>query len=126
MVKTDELPVALLGFMAFVVMAPIWTTYLGNFNAPRPEDGFLAALVLPAVAMLFITSWIKPEFSKLILGGFMIVGVVLLAPWWFRFIDMLSGVLTDDPLAQTVLQLAVPLLILSFLVQLGRRRLVQQ
>jgi hypothetical protein len=122
-VRTDELPLGLLGFIAFVALAPIWTRYLGQFAAARPEDQFLAALVLPAAAILFVTSWVKPELSGLALGGFMIVSVVLMAPWLFKFIDMLSGQMVDSPLAQTVLELAVPLLVVSFLISLGRRRL---
>jgi hypothetical protein len=123
MVRTDELPVALLAFIAFVVVAPIWTRYRSGFPAARPEDQVLAAAVLPAVVILFLTSWVKPELSRLALGGFMLFGVMVLAPWIFRFIDMLSGALVDDPLAQLALQLAVPLLVLSFLVSLGRRRM---
>lgn len=124
--RTDELVVALLGFMAFVVVAPVWTRYLSGFSAAGPEGQFLASLVLLAVAVLFLTSWVKPEFSRLALGGFILVGVMALAPWFFRFIDMVSAQLVDDPLAQFVLQLAVPVLVLTFLVSLGRRRVVGQ
>ena len=48
MVRTDDLPVALLAFLAFVVMSPIWVRYAQAFTAARREDSSLSALLLPA------------------------------------------------------------------------------
>jgi len=69
---------------------------------------------------------VKPELSRPALGGIILFGVMVLAPWFFRFIDMVSAQLVEDPLAQLTLQLAIPLLVLSFLVSLGKRRVVGQ
>jgi len=121
--KTDELPIAILAFVAFVAVIPAWTFYLDLFSAQQPQDAFLAGLVIPAAAALFLTSWIKPEFSALVLGGFMLIGIILMYPWWFEMTDMISAALVDNPMAQFLLQLAIPVLVLSFLVTLGRRRI---
>ena len=124
MVRTDDLPVALLAFLAFVVMSPIWVRYAQAFTAARPEDAFLSALLLPAAAALFLASWISTELARMVLGGLMIMSIMVMAPWWIRFVDMIGTVLVDDPLSSFILSLSVPLLILAFLVKLGRRRLV--
>jgi len=125
MVRVDDLPIALLAFLAFVVMSPIWVRYLQEFSAPRPEDAFLAAMVLPAAAALFVASWVSTEIARLVLGLFMLAGVMVLAPWLFSFIELLGTELTGQPLAGFILALAVPVIVLSFLVQIGKRRLVQ-
>jgi hypothetical protein len=121
--KIDELPIALLGFVAFVVVAPAMTRYASGFEAAQPEGQFIAGLVLPAAAMLFLTSWVKPELSGFVLGGLVLVSVVLLAPWFCELTGLVTGTLVDDPLASFVLRLAVPALVLSFLVTLGQRRI---
>lgn len=118
-----KLPIAFVVFLAFVAVVPVWTYFTGEYSNLRPEDSWLASLVLPAAVFLFITSWVKPELSGIVLGAFVIGGLMLLAPWWFRFIDMVSGALVDDPLAQLGLQIAIPLLIVAFVLSIGVRRL---
>ena len=123
--RVDDLPIALLAFLAFVVVAPLWVRFQGSFTAATPEGGFLAALVLPAMAGLFVLSWVSTELARVALGGFLFVAMMVMAPWWFRFIDLVSGGLTSSPLTQFILQLAVPVLFLLFLVNIGRRRLLE-
>lgn len=124
--RADDLPLALLALAAFVVMAPAWTRYLSMFSAPAPEAGFLAALVLPATALLFLSGWVKPELAGVVLGGLLIVGTVLLAPWWLRLIGLVSDELAGgSPFARVVLQLSLPALFLAFLFSMGKRRLKQ-
>jgi hypothetical protein len=121
--RTDDLPVALLGFIAIVVVAPIWLQYRSGFTAATPSGAFLASMILPAVVALYVSSWVSPELAGVVLGGFLVAGIVLLVPWLYEFADMLTGALVEDPLARTLVQLALPVVILTFLYQLGRRRL---
>lgn len=83
----------------------------------------MAALVLPAAAALYIVSWAKPEMTGVVLGAFVIGGLMLLAPWWFRFIDMISGQLTNDPFAQVLLELAIPIIFILFVITAGARQM---
>lgn len=120
---SKKFPFVILAFLAFVAVVPAWTYFTNDYTTLRPEDGWLASLVLPAAAALFIVSWVKPELTGLVLGGFVIAALMILAPWWFRFIDMVSGQLTQDPLAQVLLELAIPIAILLFVATAGARRL---
>jgi len=122
-VDSKKFPFVILAFLAFVAVVPAWTYFTNDYTTLRPEDSWLASLVLPTAAALFIVSWVKPELTGLVLGGFVIAALMMLAPWWFRFIDMVSGQLTQDPLAQVLLELAIPIAILLFVATAGARRL---
>lgn len=52
-----------------------------------------------------------------IIGVAVIVAVVALAPVWNHFIGLASS--AADPFTQTVLQLAIPLMLLGVIVSLG-------
>jgi hypothetical protein len=120
--RADQLPAALLAVVAFAAMAPAWTHYLGEFSAASPEGALMAAMVLPAAAALLITSWVKPELSGQVLGLFVVVGVMVTAPWWWRASGLAASVLAANPLAQTLVQAAVPVLVLAAVASIGFRR----
>lgn len=120
--RSHQLPVALLAFLGLVAIVPAWVYFTNDYVTLRPEGTILASLVLPSTILLFLTSWIKPELTKPVLGLFVLIGIMVLAPWFFQFIDMVSGQLTDDPLAQLLIQLVVPLVILAFVAKLGFQR----
>lgn len=121
----DDLAPALLAFVAIVVVAPVWVHYVEGFSAARPEGAFLAGLTLPAAAALYVTSWVKPELASLVLGAFLLVATMLLAPWLWQFTDMAAGALGGQPMARTLVRLAVPVVLLAFLATFGVRRLVR-
>ena len=121
--RADDLTAGILVFIAFVAMAPAWTYYLGDFIPARSEHLVIALLVLPAVVTLFITSWIAPELASLATGASLLICMIVLAPWWWQMLHMISSALVDHPLAQLMIQLSIPLLIMSFVIALGRRRL---
>jgi hypothetical protein len=55
---------ALFTLLGIIGTAPIWVWYLDNHTAGlTPESRFLALLVLPALVLLFIASWLQPGGS---------------------------------------------------------------
>lgn len=121
--RTDELVMAILAFAGVVAVVPAWSHYVLGFTGARNGAFFLASLVMPAMLAMFITSWVKPELSGLVLGGSLLVGVMVMAPHWVSMIELGVSGLTEHPLARLFLRLAVPLLILSYVISLGRRRM---
>jgi hypothetical protein len=58
-----ELGFALVGFLALVAVVPAWMFFVRDYQAIGglpTEVQFLAALSLPAVALLFLASWLQP------------------------------------------------------------------
>lgn len=54
-----RLPMALISFFAIVAIVPAWMWFLGEYSADMPtETAWLAAFSLPAVALLFLASWL--------------------------------------------------------------------
>ena len=123
--RYDELPAALLALVCFVALAPALTYWTSAFAPPRPADMFLALIVAPSLLALFIVGWVKPEAAGLVTGVIVLAGVMLLAPYWWRFVEMGTGQLTSNPAAQALLQLALPVVILLAVGSLGFRRLQQ-
>jgi hypothetical protein len=57
-----EVPFALLAFLAFVWVVPVWVWFTGShsgWSALSMESQFLAGLMLPATASLAIASWLS-------------------------------------------------------------------
>jgi hypothetical protein len=60
-VNVFKLPFALLTFLGFVAMVPIWMWFVNshpNGSSLPIEAQFLAGLVLPATVALFTASWL--------------------------------------------------------------------
>lgn len=58
-----RVPFALLGFLGIVAVVPVWMWFLTSHPAASAltvQDQFLATMVLPVLAALFIASWIEP------------------------------------------------------------------
>lgn len=56
-----EFPVAIVGFAAFVMLMPAWMWFISNYASNlRGDAQFLATMVLPALIVLFVVSWIQP------------------------------------------------------------------
>lgn len=57
--RPTDLPRALLVFLGFVATVPIYMHYLDQyFGQLRPESQFIATLILPAMAILFVAGWV--------------------------------------------------------------------
>jgi len=55
-------PFALLGLLGFLAVLPGWTWFVTNRTASMPpEVKALIGLALPAVALLYLVSWLQPR-----------------------------------------------------------------
>lgn len=57
-----DLPFALLAFLAFVWLVPVWVWFSGShagWASLSMESQFIAGLMLPATAGLAIVSWLQ-------------------------------------------------------------------
>ena len=56
-----RMPIAMFAFLAFVAVVPAWMFFVDNFTSSlSTETSFLATLVLPATAALFLAGWVQP------------------------------------------------------------------
>jgi hypothetical protein len=54
-------PLALIGLIGFVAFIPAWLWFLQDRSAGLPlEVQVLAGMALPALAILFLVSWLQP------------------------------------------------------------------
>lgn len=121
--RPHELPIALLAFIAFVVFAPAWMYYLGEFPIEHAEHGLIAMTVPGAALLLYITSWVHPDLAGKALGALLIAMVIVLVPWWWELVGMVSGAFVQNPFAQTLVQLALPAIILTYVAGLGYKKI---
>jgi hypothetical protein len=55
-------PIALLGFVAFVAVVPVWTWFISDWShvsGLSQETMLLAGVVLPATISMYVASWIQ-------------------------------------------------------------------
>lgn len=121
--RTDELPLALLGFLAIVAVVPAWVHYSGSFDPASGGHGLLASLMLPAVVLLFAVSWISPGMTRQVLGGYLVVAVLVLAPIWWHMSGLAAEAAASNPLAQVFIRLSLPVLVLAGAVSIGYAKL---
>jgi len=60
-------PVALIAFMGFALVAPGWAWFLDNYppvGSLSAQARFLATLVLPALAALYLAGWLQPRGGR--------------------------------------------------------------
>lgn len=57
------------------------------------------------------------QLSDVLLTFLVLVAIVATAPFWYKFIDMVDG--SADPFSNVLLQLAVPMLILTLIASVG-------
>lgn len=113
---------ALLAVLALAVMAPLAVEFLGGFGGP-PGHALLAGLVIVAVPALVVSSQVSPGLARLVEGALVAVGALVVLPDVFGATDLAQGALSGLPLAALLVGVAAPLLVLTYVVQLGRRRL---
>lgn len=54
-------PLAFFALIGFVALIPAWMWFLQDRSAALPlEAQFLAGIALPALAILFLASWLQP------------------------------------------------------------------
>lgn len=57
-----RLPFALLAFLGFVMVLPAWMYFTsGTLGSMSTESEFIATMVLPATAALYVASWLGPN-----------------------------------------------------------------
>lgn len=57
-----QVPFGLLGLVAFALVVPPWVWFVDNRTSTMPpEVQVLTALALPAIAALFVASWLQPR-----------------------------------------------------------------
>jgi hypothetical protein len=121
----DDLPAAILAFLALVAILPAWVHYAGAFSPPEPEQAILGTLVIPAAAALLLTGWVRPELAGAVTGVFVLVGVIVVAPWLDALTGLAGGALAGHPLAELLVRATVAVLVVFFVLSLGRRRIRQ-
>jgi hypothetical protein len=56
-----RLPFAFLAFLGFVMVLPAWMYFTGgSVGSLSTEASFIAAMILPATAGLYLASWLQP------------------------------------------------------------------
>lgn len=124
--RPQDLPVAIVALLGIVAVVPAWTHFTMENQALAGSDAFLAALVLPAAVLMFTASWVKPQMAETVMGLFVLVGVMVMAPWIWEAAGLAASYMTDQPLAKTALQAALPLVVLAFVATMGMRRFARQ
>lgn len=120
--RSYMLPIAIVTFLGFVAIAPAWVYFTGDYQSLPTEDYMFMNMVLPAIIFMYIASWIKPEFARPVLGLFMLLAFIVLIPWLYQFVGMGATELGANPIAATGLGLAIPAILLSYIIMLGYRR----
>lgn len=60
--RAERIPIALFAFVALVAIVPAWMHFVGQTTDMPTEVSWLFAFSLPAVALLFIGSWLGGDF----------------------------------------------------------------
>ena len=56
-----RLPFALIAFLGFVMALPAWMYFTsGSVGTLSTEASFIAGMILPATAALYLASWLQP------------------------------------------------------------------
>ncbi len=110
--------IAIVAFLGLIAVIPMWMTAdLGDLSL---TNQFLAGIILPAIILLYISSWVKPSLAAPIMGVFVLVGLAAIAPTLFGFVQI--GVNETDGFVQYGLRLALPVLFFVFVVTMARGR----
>lgn len=122
--RPRDLALAIAGFAALVGFTPLWVSFITDTGMPA-QSAWVASLTLPAMVALFVTSWVKPEMSTPVLGVFVLAGVLAIAPQLWDLSDMAAGEAPAGGLAEGLFGLAIPLMIVAFVLALGWRHMRQ-
>lgn len=119
--RAEDLPLAVLALLTLVTLIPAWMHVLGSAGLTG-QQAWLAGLLLPATCTLFITSWVRPSLVNPVLGGFVLAGVMVLAPQLWSLTGMAADRLADGSLAKLAVQVALPVLLVTYAAGLGWSR----
>jgi len=62
--NAEQLPIALIAFMAFVALMPAWMHFSGEYTASMPAAAsWIARFTMPAAALLFVGSWLGGDIA---------------------------------------------------------------
>ena len=121
--RWHDLPAALLAFAALVAVLPAWAHFAGAFSPGSGAHAFIGGLVLPGVVLLYVASWVSPSVARAAAGGLVVLmGGLLLAPSWWRLTDMAVSLQGLSPFAETLLRLALSVVVLAAVGTLGYAR----
>lgn len=113
-----RLPIAIVALLGLIAVLPVWTAIdLSEFTLTTT---FMAGMVLPAVVILYVSSWVRPSLAAPILGLFILIGIVALLPTIFGFVQVATNM--TDGLVQLTFQLALPILLVVFILTLAQGR----
>lgn len=57
-----KFPFALIAFLGFVLVLPPWMWFIESYPTKLSTEGrFMAELILPALVLLFLASWVQPR-----------------------------------------------------------------
>lgn len=60
-----RLPMAFIAFFGIAAVTPAWMFFLNEYSGEMPtETAWLAAFTLPAVALLFVASWLGGDIRE--------------------------------------------------------------
>jgi len=118
--RAEDLPLAVLALLTIVVAVPPWLNATGSTDLGI-QTSVMVGLALPAMLSLFVASWVRPSLVQPFLGGFVLIGIILLVPQLWALTGMAASRIGGG-VAQTVIQVALPVLLIMYAAGLGWRR----
>lgn len=118
--RAEDLPLAVLALLTLVVAVPPWME-AWQASELTQQTAWMLGLALPTLAVLFVVSWVKPSLVPTVMGAFVLSGVLVLAPQLWKLTGMAAGRLSGG-LAQLAIQVALPVLVVTYMAGLGWRR----
>jgi hypothetical protein len=122
--RPRDLALALAAFASLVAFTPLWVTFLTD-TGMGAQAAWVASLTLPAMMAMFVTSWVKPEMTTPVLGVFVLAGVLAVAPELWDLAALGAGEAPAGGLSEGLFQLAVPIIVVAFVLSLGWRHMRQ-
>lgn len=121
--RADRVPFAIVAFLGFIALLPVWVWFMNESFVLPNKDSFLATLILPAALLLFITSWIKPDLANTTMIALMVLILIVLFPWLLYSTELGTTVLTEYDVASYIIQLIVVTIFLMVVISFGMRRI---
>jgi len=62
--NAQQLPIAIIAFIGIVALVPAWLHFTGEYTGSMPAaTAWIARFSLPAVALLFVGSWLGGDLG---------------------------------------------------------------
>lgn len=112
---------AFLAFMAAVTVLVLLET--PDLSTLSITNATVAGIVPVAIVGLLTVSWIKPNLVLPVGGLFLAIIALVMIPTIFEFVSVATESSSDA--LQTMIQLALPIIILAYIGSLAARRIVR-